>query len=50
MTQFLVYYIPKIEDDYIVARFETKEEAENHLDYITEVNPRVRGYHYIKGF
>ena len=45
---FNVIYIPKIEDEVVVATFETKVEADAHMDYIGRVKPQVLPFHYIK--
>ena len=45
---YKVMYIPKIEDEVAVAQFETKQEANAHMEHIAKVKPRVLPFHYIK--
>ena len=45
---FNVIYIPKIEDEVIVASFNTKQEADAHMEYIAKVKPNALPHHYIQ--
>ena len=45
---FNVIYIPKIEDEVTVASFNTKQEADAHMDHIAEVKPNALPHHYIQ--
>lgn len=45
---YKVMYIPKIEDEVAVAQFETKQEADAHMEHIAKVKPTVLPFHYIK--
>tara|TARA_B100000780_G_scaffold275092_1_gene241115 strand:- start:851 stop:1000 length:150 start_codon:yes stop_codon:yes gene_type:complete len=45
---FNVIYIPKIEDEVVVATFKTQDEAQDHMDHIAEVKPNVLPHHYIQ--
>ena len=43
-----VIYVPRIEDEIAGARYSTKEEAEQHMEYVKNRQPKVFDYHYIK--
>ena len=43
-----IIYVPRIEDEIAVARYPTREEAEQHMKYIKNRQPKVFDYHYIK--
>jgi len=45
---FNVIYIPKIEDEVTVASFNTKQEADAHMEYIAKVKPNALPHHYIQ--
>lgn len=42
-----VMYQPRMDDPVCVARFETKEEADAHMEYIKEKSPKAFPHHYI---
>ena len=41
-----VIYVPRIEDEIAVARYSTKKEAEQHMEYVKNRQPKVFEYHY----
>ena len=45
--KFAIEYKPKIEDSVTVARFETREEAEQHMDMIKVNHYKVYPFHCI---
>jgi len=45
---FNIFYIPRIQDEVVVASFKTKEQAEDWMDNLAEINPAVLPHHYIK--
>lgn len=45
---FEVIYIPRIEDEVAVARFDTEHEAEAHMEMIKRERPKAYPHHYIK--
>ena len=45
--KFSIVYKPKVEDPVTVARFETREEAEQHMDMIKVNHHRVYTFHKI---
>ena len=45
---FEIIYIPRIENEVIVARFDKKIEAEDHMEMIKQERPKAYPYHYIK--
>ena len=45
--KFEIVYEPKIEGPVVVARFETREEAEQHMDMIKVNHHRVYPFHKI---
>jgi hypothetical protein len=45
---FQVVYIPKVEDEVIVAEFDSIEEAESHMELIKVERPNAFPHHYIK--
>ena len=46
--KFSIVYKPKVEDPVTVARFETREEAEQHMDMIKVNHTTVYPFHSIK--
>ncbi len=42
-----IEYEPRIEDPVIVARFDTKDEAEQHMEKIKTQNPKAAKHHRI---
>tara|TARA_E500000331_G_scaffold344959_1_gene381886 strand:- start:924 stop:1094 length:171 start_codon:yes stop_codon:yes gene_type:complete len=46
--KYQVIYIPRVEDEIAVAQYHTKEDADHHMEYIKNRQPRVLEYHYIK--
>ena len=45
--KFSIVYKPKVEDPVTVARFETREEAEQHMDMIKVNHTTVYPFHKI---
>ena len=45
---FEIIYIPRIQDEVVVARFDTEDEAKSHMDMIKEKKPKAYPHHYIK--
>ena len=45
--KFSIVYKPKVEDPVTVARFETREEAEQHMDMIKVNHHKVYPFHKI---
>ena len=45
---YQVIYTPKVEDEVVVAQFETRAEADEHMEKIKEQNPKAYTHHYIK--
>jgi hypothetical protein len=45
---YQVIYIPKIQDEVVVASYDNKQDAENWMEHIAQVNPMVLKHHYIK--
>ena len=43
-----VMYQPRMDDPVCVARFDTKEEADAHMEYIKEKSPKAFPHHYIE--
>ena len=43
-----IIYVPRVEDEIAVARYSTREEAEQHMKYVRNRQPKVFDYHYIK--
>jgi len=43
-----IIYVPRVEDEIAVARYSTREEAEQHMKYVKNRQPKVFDYHYIK--
>ena len=43
-----IIYVPRVEDAIAVARYSTREEAEQHMKYVKNKQPKVFDYHYIK--
>ena len=44
---YAIEYEPRVADPVIVARFETLEQAEKHMDYIKTESPKSAPYHKI---
>tara|TARA_Y100001937_G_C7038024_1_gene293274 strand:- start:351 stop:539 length:189 start_codon:yes stop_codon:yes gene_type:complete len=44
---FQLWYIPKIEDELVVAEFETEDEAQTALSKLKDKRPKVFPYYYI---
>ena len=44
---YAIEYEPRVEDRVIVARFETLEQAEKHMDFIKTESPKAAPYHKI---
>ena len=42
-----IIYGPRVEDEIAVARYSTREEAEQHMKYVENRQPKVFDYHYI---
>jgi hypothetical protein len=42
-----VWYIPRIQDELVVARFDNIDDAYDHMDKIRIVRPKAHPYHYI---
>ena len=47
MKTFEIVYEPRIQDPVVVARFKTREEAEDHMDMIKVNHHRVYTFHKI---
>ena len=45
---FQIVYVPRVQDEVVVAQFTTKEEAEAHMEAIKEKRPEAYPHHYIK--
>ena len=45
---FQIVYVPRVQDEVVVAQFTTKEEAEAHMEAIKEKRPKAYQHHYIK--
>lgn len=45
---FQVIYIPRVEDEVIVAEFYTIEEANDYMKTIKEKKPKAYPHHYIR--
>jgi len=46
--KYQVVYIPRIENEVVLSQYNTKEEAQEHINYIESVKPKVLDFHYIK--
>ena len=46
--KYQIVYIPRIENEVVIAQYNRKEEAKEHMNYIKVKNPRVLEHHYIK--
>tara|TARA_B100001094_G_scaffold332358_1_gene404066 strand:+ start:1469 stop:1765 length:297 start_codon:yes stop_codon:yes gene_type:complete len=42
-----VWYIPRIQDELVVARFDNIDDAHDHMDKIRIVRPKAHPHHYI---
>ena len=42
-----VWYIPRIQDELVVARFDNLDDAYDHMDKIRIVRPKAYPHHYI---
>ena len=47
MKTFEIVYEPRVQDPVVVARFKTREEAEDHMDMIKVNHYRVYPFHKI---
>ena len=47
MKTFEIVYEPRVQDPVVVARFKTREEAEDHMDMIKVNHYRVYQFHKI---
>jgi len=47
MKTFDIVYEPRVQDPVVVARFKTREEAEDHMDMIKVNHYRVYPFHKI---
>ena len=45
---FNVMYIPRVEDEVVVATFDTSAEAEDHMEKFKVERPKAYPHHYIK--
>ena len=45
---FNVMYIPRVENEVIVATFDTQADAESHMEKIKVERPKAYPHHYIK--
>ena len=45
---YQVIYIPKVEDEVVVAQFKTRVEADEYMEKIKEQKPKAYQHHYIK--
>ena len=45
---FQIVYVPRVQDEVVVAQFTTKEEAEAQMELIKEKRPKAYPHHYIK--
>jgi hypothetical protein len=43
-----VIYTPKVEDEVVIAEFDTVQEAEKHMNSIFKQSPKAHTHHYIK--
>ena len=43
-----IIYVPRVEEEIAVARYSTREDAEQHMNYVKNRQPKVFDYHYIK--
>tara|TARA_Y100000015_G_scaffold13033_1_gene12506 strand:+ start:234 stop:428 length:195 start_codon:yes stop_codon:yes gene_type:complete len=43
-----IIYVPRIQDEVVVATFDTLEEANNHMEKIKSENPKAHNHHYIQ--
>ena len=44
---YAIEYEPRMDDPVVVARFDTMDEAEEHMDFIKTKNPKAAPYHKI---
>ena len=47
-NKYQIVYIPRIENEIVIAQYNRKEEAKEHMNYIKVKNPRVLEHQYIK--
>ena len=47
-NKYQIVYIPRIENEIVIAQYNRKEEAKEHMNYIKVKNPIVLEHHYIK--
>ena len=45
---YQVIYRPKVQDEVVVAQFETRAEADEYMEKIKEQKPKAYPHHYIK--
>jgi len=45
---FEIIYTPRVENEVVVAKFKTLEEANNHMELIKKEQPHVLKYHRIE--
>ena len=45
---FNVIYIPRVENEVVVAKFDTSDEAEDYMKKIKVERPKAYSHHYIK--
>jgi len=45
--KFQIIYTPKIEDEVVIAQYNTMSEAQNHMEYIKTKSPKAYPHHYI---
>tara|TARA_B100000886_G_C20405082_1_gene484381 strand:+ start:630 stop:824 length:195 start_codon:yes stop_codon:yes gene_type:complete len=43
-----IIYVPRVQDEVVVATFETLEEANEHMKLIEKENPKAHKHHYIQ--
>tara|TARA_B100001109_G_C18663284_1_gene380595 strand:+ start:95 stop:286 length:192 start_codon:yes stop_codon:yes gene_type:complete len=43
-----VIYVPRVQDEVVVASFDTLEEANEHMKHIEKENPKAFKHHYIQ--
>ena len=47
-NKYQIVYIPRIEDEVVIAQYNRREEAKEHMNYIKVKSTRVLDHHYIK--
>ena len=43
-----IIYVPRVQDEVVVATFDTLEEANEHMEKIKSENPKAHNHHYIQ--